>query len=102
MLIDIVSPRAAWARLGHGFQVEAAIVRWRGDDVLQVPVGALFRQGKDWAVYRVDGTRARLTRVATGHFNDATAEITDGLQPGDRVVLHPGESVTDGVKIIAR
>jgi len=102
VLIDIVSPRAEWARLGHGFQVEAAIVRWRGDDVLQVPVGALFRQGKDWAVYRVDGTRARLTRVATGHFNDATAEITDGLQPGDRVVLHPGESVSEGVKVVAR
>lgn len=102
VLIDIVSPRTEWARLGHGFQVDAAIVRWRSENALQVPVGALFRQGKDWAVYRVEGNRARLTKVATGHFNDATAEITDGLQPGDRVVLHPGESVSDGVKVAPR
>jgi HlyD family secretion protein len=102
VLIDIVSPRAAWSRLGHGFQVEAAIVRWRGESVLQVPVGALFREGKDWAVYRLDGSRARLTTVATGHFNDATAEITRGLEPGDRVVLHPGESVVDGAKVSPR
>jgi HlyD family secretion protein len=102
VLIDIVSPRTTWARLGHGFQVDAAIVRWRSENALQVPVGALFRQGKDWAVYRVEGIRARLTRVATGHFNDTTAEIIDGLQPGDRVVLHPGESVGDGVKVAPR
>jgi HlyD family secretion protein len=102
VLIDIASPRAEWARLGHGFQVEAAIVRWRGENVLQVPVGALFRQGKDWAVYRVDGGRARLATVVTGHFNDATAEITQGLAPGDRVILHPGEGVSDGVKVAPR
>lgn len=102
VLIDIVTPRAGWARLGHGFQVEAAIVRWRSESVLQVPVGALFRQGKDWAVYRVEGNRARLTTVTTGHLNDASAEITQGLKPGDRVILHPGEGVSDGGKVVAR
>ncbi len=102
VVIDIVSPRNEWARLGHGFQVEASIVRWRGENVLQVPVGALFRQGKDWAVYRVDGNRARLTTVVTGHLNDAAAEITQGLEPGARVILHPGESVSDGGKVTAR
>jgi HlyD family secretion protein len=102
VVIDIVSPRNDWVRLGHGFQVEASIVRWRGENVLQVPVGALFRQGKDWAVYRVDGNRARLTTVVTGHLNDAVAEITQGLEPGARVILHPGESVSDGGKVTAR
>lgn len=102
VLVDIVSPREAWKRLGHGFQLDAAIVRWRADKALQVPVGALFRQGEDWAVYRVDAGRARLTIVVTGHLNDATAEITKGLTPGDRVILHPGESITDGVKVTPR
>jgi HlyD family secretion protein len=102
VLVDIVSPREAWQRLGHGFQLEAAIVRWRADKVLQVPVGALFRQGEDWAVYRVADGRARLTTVATGHMTDATAEITQGLKPGDRVILHPGESINDGAKVTPR
>lgn len=102
VLIDIVSPREAWQRLGHGFQLEAAIVRWRADKALQVPVGALFRQGEDWAVYRIADGRARLTTVVTGHMNDATAEITQGLKPGDRVILHPGETINDGGKVTPR
>jgi hypothetical protein len=36
VVIDIVSPRNEWARLGRGFQVKASIVRWRGENVLQV------------------------------------------------------------------
>jgi hypothetical protein len=34
--------------------------------------------------------------------NDAAAEITQGLAAGDRVILHPGESVTDGAAVAPR
>jgi HlyD family secretion protein len=102
VIIDLVSPREEWQRLGHGYQVEASIVRWRGDQVLQVPVGALFRQGTNWAVYRIVEGRARLTAVKTGHMNDAAAEIVEGLSQGDSVVLHPGENVKDGATVKAR
>lgn len=102
VIIDLVSPREEWKRLGHGYQLEASIVRWRSESALQVPVGALFRQGSDWAVYRVVDGRARLTTVTTDHMNDAAAEITQGLAEGDRVILHPGESVTDGASVKPR
>jgi HlyD family secretion protein len=102
VIIDFVSPREEWKRLGHGYQLEASIVRWRSENALQVPVGALFRQGAAWAVYRVVDGKARLTTVTTDHMNDAAAEITQGLAEGDRVILHPGESVTDGASVKPR
>jgi HlyD family secretion protein len=77
-------------------------VRWKSDKVLQVPVGALFRQGDEWATFRVDGGRARPTTIKLGHINDENAEVLSGLNPGDRVVSHPGERVSDGVSVAAR
>jgi len=47
VIIDLTDPREQWRRLGHGYQIDAAVVRWRSDKVLQVPIGALFRQGAE-------------------------------------------------------
>lgn len=102
VIVDLTDPRDRWRRLGHGYQIDAAILRWTSDKALQVPIGALFRQGADWAVFRVDGSRARLTPVKIGQMNDRTAQILDGLKPGDRVVSHPGERVSDGVSVTGR
>jgi HlyD family secretion protein len=40
--------------------------------------------------------------VEVGHRNTVDAEITGGLREGDRIVLHPSDRVTDGVRIAAR
>jgi HlyD family secretion protein len=102
VIVDLTDPRDRWRRLGHGYQIDAAILRWKADKVLQVPIGALFRQGADWAVFRVDGGRARLTKVKVGQMNDRTAQVLDGLKSGDRVVSHPGERVSDGASVTGR
>ncbi len=102
VIVDLIDPRDRWRRLGHGYQIDAAILRWKSDKAVQVPIGALFRQGADWAVFRVDGSRARLTPVKIGQVNDRTAEVLDGLKPGERVVSHPGERVSDGVSVTGR
>jgi len=102
VIVDLTDSRDRWRRLGHGYQIDAAILRWTSHKVLQVPIGALFRQGADWAVFRVDGSRARLTKVKIGQMNDRTAEVLDGLKTGDRVVSHPGERVSDGAAVTGR
>lgn len=102
VIIDFTDPPAVWSRLGHGYRVDAAIETWRSDDVVQVPTGALFRHQKAWAVFRVIGDRAVRADVVVGHNNGRVAEILDGLKPGDRVVLHPSERISDGVKIEER
>jgi hypothetical protein len=40
--------------------------------------------------------------VEIGRRNDAEAEIMAGLAPGETIVLHPGDSVREGRRVIAR
>ena len=102
VIIDPVDPPAAWAAVGHGYRVEAAVTVWRAAAVVRAPVAALFRHQGQWAVFKVQDGRARLQRVEIGQANGEAAEVRSGLVPGDRVVLHPGQSVSDGVRIRVR
>ncbi len=86
--------------LGDGFRVEARIVVWASEDVVKVPAGALFRSGRDWAVYCRVGGRAQLTRLTIGHRNETDAEVLSGLTQGAEVVLYPGDTVREGARLV--
>jgi HlyD family secretion protein len=89
-------------RLGHGYQVETRVVLWESEAVLAVPLTALFRDGEQWALFVEQGGRAVLRHVEPGHRNGIDAEIRDGIEAGDRVVVHPSDRVIDGVRIASR
>lgn len=101
-VLDIVEPRVAWARLGHDFRVMVHIPTWRSEDALRLPLGALFRRGDGWYVFKVVDGRAVLAPVTVGHRNTHVAEVVEGLAEGDRVVLHPSDRVVDGVAVAPR
>ena len=101
-IIDITAPPEKWRALGDGYRMEAHFIIWEGKDVLQVPAGALFRSGKEWAVFAAENDTARLRRVEVGRRNGLTAEILSGLTAGERVIAHPDDAVSDGVEIRAR
>ena len=66
---------------------------------MKVPVGALFRRGESWAVFVVtDGVASERT-VEIGERNRQEAQVLGGLEVGDRVVVYPGDSVDDGVRV---
>ncbi len=100
--LDIGDPYDRWQGLGHEYRVMAHIRTWKGGDVAQVPVGALFRRGADWNVFRVVDGKAVLTRILLGHRNTHNGEVVGGLSAGDTVVLHPSDQVTDGVAVKPR
>jgi HlyD family secretion protein len=102
VVIDITSPRERWERLGHGYRVEPRIVLWESSDVLRVPLSALFRQGDKWAVFVEQGGRAELREVEIGQGNGLQAEVRAGLEAGERVVLHPADRVSPGVRLAER
>jgi len=102
VIIDISDPHERWQRLGHGYRVEVRIVLWRGQDVLKVPLTALFRDGADWAVFADEDGRARRRSVTLGHSNGLDAEIAAGLTAGERVVVHPSDRVVEGVHLRPR
>ncbi len=102
VIIDFTDPPELWKRLGHGYRVIAHIVRWRGKDVLKAPLSALFRDADDWAVFRIQGGRAKRTKITVGHINSESAEITGGLEAGARILLHPSARITDGSRVKPR
>ena len=102
VIADITSPPEQWQRLGDGYRAEASFVLWQGDDVLQVPAGALFRHGDGWAVFVVAGDRAVRRSIVLGHRSAEAAEVIDGLTSGERVVLHPSNRIEDGTRVRER
>lgn len=102
VIVDFASPRAAWARLGDGYRVEAAFVVWAAEAVLHIPVSALFRHDSGWAVYVVAQGRAQLRAVNIGQRSGLQAEVLEGLKVGERVISHPDDKVSPGRRVKAR
>ena len=101
-IIDFTDDPETWNRLGHDYRVIVHVVVWKADNVLTIPVGALFRENDNWAVYVHADGRAKTTLVKVGHRNNRSAEILAGLSPADQVVLHPSDRVSNGARIAQR
>lgn len=102
VVIDLDAPREQWATLGDGFRLDARIVTWEQKDVLVLPSSAVFRAQGGWAVYTVEGGRARLVKVDVGHRNDTQVEALAGVAAGATVVVHPSDRLADGARVEAR
>ena len=115
VLIDITSPPSAWQALGDGYRVSVRIVTLAEDKAVQVPVSAVFplpagsaerrpmpTPRRRFAVFVVDGGRARLVPVVLAARNGSAAWIRSGLATGQQVIVYPPAAVRDGVRIAAR
>jgi HlyD family secretion protein len=100
VLLDPVGP--GWEALGDGFSVDAQIVVQELDGAVRVPVASLFRDPGGWALYALEDGRARRRVVQVAARGSAEAAIRAGVRPGDRVLVHPGDEVKDGVRISVR
>lgn len=97
--VDFLDPLPPGKTLGDRFRVEARIVTWRSENVLQVPTGALFRRGGAWMTFVLDGGKARQTKVEIAHNNGVAAEVRAGLTEGQRVIVHPPDAIADGATV---
>lgn len=102
VITDITSPAEEWAQLGDAYRVEARFLLWEGEGVLQIPASALFRSGEGWGVFVADGDRARLRPVVVGRRGGLRAQVLEGLQEGERVIVHPDDALEDGSRIAVR
>lgn len=101
-LFDLTSPPELWRGLSDGYALYLRIISWEAENVLQVPLSALFRRDGDWAVFRQRDGRAEAVPVRIGHLNATMAEILSGLEAGDMVVMHPSDAIADGTRIEPR
>lgn len=102
VILSFTDPIEKWQSLGDAFRVEAAIIIDRADDVITIPLSALFRQNEIWSVFKVIDDSVVLQAVEVGRRNDRFAEIISGLDVGERVITHPGNSVEEGVGVEER
>ena len=102
VLADLIDPPEQAQSLGDRFRVEARVAVWHSDDALVAPAGALFREGNLWKTFIYQNGRAALVAVEAGHTDGRQTEILSGLKPGDKVLLHPPDTVTDGTAVTER
>jgi HlyD family secretion protein len=90
-------------QLGDGFRVDARIVELSQADALLVPVAALFRAGSGeaagWAVFVLAGGRTEQRAVTLGPRGPLKAVVTAGLEAGERVVIYPGDALSNGRRV---
>jgi HlyD family secretion protein len=101
VILDLDDP-GGWRGLQDAYRVEPRIVVWQQESALQVPLGALFRAGDEWAVFVRDGNQAEQRLVRVGQRNRTTAQVLDGLAEGEEVILHPSEHLSHGSRVSLR
>jgi len=99
VVIDLTSPPERWARLGHGYRLEARFILWREPSVLGVPNGAVFRHGDEHAVFAVIDGRARLRPIVAGRRGEFRTTVLEGLEVGEAVIDHPDNEIQDGIRV---
>jgi len=86
----------------HDFRVDVRVVVGEAKNAIRVPLGALYRRGNGWALYKVVDGRAKLTEVQVAEADPHFRAVTAGVTEGDELIVFPGSSVTDGVRIKPR
>lgn len=102
VIADLTDPPETWSALGDGYRVEARILVEIVRGAIIVPTSALFRDASGSAVFTVSLGRAVRRRVEAGRSDGRRTEVLLGLEPGERVILHPGDKVAEGVEVVAR
>jgi HlyD family secretion protein len=103
VLIDLSSPPEQWRALGDGFRVGVRIVTRAMDKVSKVPVSAVFPlPDGGFAVFVLDGGRARSTPVQLGARNGHEAWIESGVAAGATVIVYPPAATRDGLRVKPR
>lgn len=86
----------------HDFRVDVRVVVGRAQNAVRVPLGALFRRGEGWALYKVIDGKAVATDVKAAEADGRLRAITAGVAAGDKVIVFPGASIADGVRVKPR
>ncbi|MDR3370118.1 HlyD family efflux transporter periplasmic adaptor subunit [Rhodoferax sp.] len=102
VIVSFTSPASRWQGLGDGYRVEASFILWEGQDILQIPASALFREGNGWATFVVMNGKTSKRVVQVGQRNGLQAQILSGVQVDEQVISHPDDRVREGVAVTQR
>lgn len=96
IIVDLEEPES---RLGDNYRIQAKIILWQGEGVLQVPVSSIFRGDQGWNVFEIRNGKAVRQPITIGKRGTYYAEVLDGLEEGDVVVIHPTNDLEDDMRV---
>ncbi len=102
VLADLVDPPERAKALGDRYRVEARIAVWHSEDALTIPAGAVFREANEWKAFVCRNGTASLQSIEAGRTDGRKTEVVSGLQAGEKVLLHPPDTVKDGSAVVER
>ena len=86
--------------LKNGYGVDAVFTLYKNDDVISVPIGAVFTEDDKDYVFKIEGGRAVKTPVNISYKSSVEAVIDEGLKENDKVILNADEdSLDEGSKV---
>lgn len=92
-------PRELLSRIGDTFHVELSILISQDENVLKIPLSAVFKDQSKWKVYAVEDKKAAIKEISILKKNDYEVVVGSGLSEGDLVIVFPGDTVAPGKRI---
>jgi len=102
VLLQFTGPPSSWEGLAPGYRVWGRVYLRECPSAILAPIGALVRDDGHWAVYRIEQGRARLRTIQVGTLSDTSAEVLNGINAGDTLIVYPSDQVRDGLRVLPR
>ncbi len=100
IIADLKDPSSEMLEhLGSNFHLDISIEIGTIENALLIPIGAIFRVGQDWAVYKIVNNRARETKIEIKVRGTDEVVIEKGLVENERIINYPGDLVKEGTRI---
>lgn len=96
------TPAAVDKPQAHDFRVDVRVVVGEAKDAVRAPLGALFRRGDGWALYKVVDGRAVATEVSVAEADAHFRVVRSGIAAGDQIIVFPSSAIADGVRVKPR
>ncbi|UZJ42668.1 efflux RND transporter periplasmic adaptor subunit [Prosthecochloris sp. SCSIO W1101] len=96
IIVDLEEPES---RLGDNYRIQAKIILWQGEGILQVPISSIFRGDQGWNVFVIKKGKAVRQPITIGMRGTYYAEVLDGLEEEDVVVVHPTNDLEEGMRV---
>lgn len=97
---DLQTLKQTGRELGADYRVRVKIYTAQKDDAMIVPRSALFRSAAGtWQAFVIRDGKARLVDLEIGLANDFEVEVLSGVDSGERVILAPESSLSDGTRV---
>lgn len=102
VIIDITSPQSEWKNIGDAYQVDVKIMILESNNILTIPVSAIYRDENHWAVFVLSHGRAQKRLINIRSQNPEHVAIEAGLSEGEEVILYPSNQIQEGLRVKKR